>query len=601
MIKRFLKFVFKSTIIGIVSSIVSFFLVVLVVIGIMASLAGPKISLPSKAVLNVDLSMNLIDTPPTLTIEDILKQAVDDVAIPEYNLRDIVETIHRAKTDYRVKGLLLNGSFLPSNFGCSYPALQEIRSILEDFKSSGKPVIAYSVNPSLRDLYVMSVADEFYLNTSGAVELVGLYSEQMFFANAMAKYGIGVQAVRIGDYKSAVEPFTRTEMSKEAKESERQLLDEVWVQILGNLSSSRNIDPLVINNYIQRNPIMNAKAAVKLGLCDKAITHEELNKRLCEISSLNPDTGSFEEISLHEYIFEKDQFDRGPSHDGVAVVYAEGEIVGGYGEDNQAGADRIVTNLREARSNPSIKAIVLRVNSPGGGAAASKIIQDELVEVKKQGIPLVVSMGGYAASGGYLISESADHIFSHPHTITGSIGIFGLLFNFGEGAGKLGITFDEVKTNQNSDILSISKPKTPLQLQIIQGFLKDFYDEWLETVSGYRNKSVEDVSKIASGHVWSGYQANRLGLVDEIGGLYDAIDYAATQAGLAEYDVYDFPRKLNEEEALAKALGFNVRERLIKSPSLATKLENQIQETLKILDRFNDPMGAYALTPFRYR
>ena len=597
---RFLKLIFKSTVTAVITTLFAFFFIVSLVILALAIMAGPGLVLPSKAILDVDLTMNLLDTPPTLSIEKIVEQAMTDTTIPEYNLRDIMETIHRAKTDKRIQGLLLNGSFYPANFGCSYPALQELRSAIEDFKTSGKPVIAYAVAPALRDLYVMSVADEFYINSSGSIQLTGLYSEQMFFANAMQKYGIGVQAVRVGDYKSAVEPFTRTEMSKEAKEASRQLLDELWVQILGNISASRNLDPVELNSYIQRNPIMLATTAVRQGLCDKAISHEELNQRLMEVAGQNFDTGSYQGIPMENYIFEKDQHHREPSGDGVAIVYAEGEIVGGWGDDYQAGADRIVMNLREARNNPDVKAIVFRVNSPGGGATASKIIQDELVEVKKQGIPLVVSMGGYAASGGYLISQSADQIFTHPHTITGSIGIFGLLFNIGEGAGKLGITFDEVKTNQNSDILSISKPKTPLQLQIIQNFLKDFYDEWLVTVSGYRHKSVDEVSKIAGGHVWSGYQAEKLGLVDQTGGLYDAVNYAATEAGLGEnYTIYDYPRKLSEEEALAEAFGFNVAEKL-PHPSLATRVEYEMQGMLRSLKLFEDPMGAYALSPLRY-
>ena len=600
MFKRFLKLIFKSTVTAIITTFVAFLFVVTLVFVTMAMIAGPGLALPSKAVLNVNLTMNLLDTPPTLSFEKIVEQAMNDTLIPEYNLRDIMETIYRAKTDKRIKGLLLDGSFYPANYGCSYPALQELRSAIEDFKTSGKPVIAYAVAPSLRDLYVMSTADEFYLNNSGSIQLTGLYSEQMFFANAMAKYGIGVQAVRVGEYKSAVEPFTRTEMSKEAKEASRQLLDELWVQILGNISASRNLDPVEINTYIQRNPIMLAKEAVRLGLCNRAISQQELNQRLIEVAGQNRDTGNYESITLHDYSFEKEQYNREPTGEGIAIVYAEGEIVGGWGDDYQAGADRIVMNLREARNNPDVKAIVFRVNSPGGGATASKIIQDELLEVKKQGIPLVVSMGGYAASGGYLISQSADQIFTHPHTITGSIGIFGLLFNVGEGAGKLGITFDEVKTNQNSDILSISKPKTPLQLQIIQTFLKDFYDDWLVTVSGYRHKSVAEVSEIASGHVWSGYQAEKLGLVDQTGGLYDAVKYAAAQAGLTDdYTLYDYPRKLNEQEALANIFKFNASEAL-PTPSLASKVEYEMKEALKNLQLFDDPMGAYTLSPLQY-
>lgn len=599
MIKRFLKFVFKNTIIAVASTLLSFVLILIILVAIVGSIASKTEPFPSKAILSVNLTMNLVDTPPSLDFEEIIKQVLDDAPVPEYGLRDVAETLRRAKDDRRIKGIYLHGSFRPSGYGCSYPVLQEFRSALEDFKSSGKLIIAYSVNPSLRDMYVMSTADEFYLNKAGVIQIPGLYSERMFYANAMEKYGIGVQVVRVGEYKSAVEPYTRSSMSKEAKEASQMLLDELWTQILGSLASSRELDPFEINNHIQRNPIILAEKAVEMGLCDKAITHNEIITRLVEIAEKKTDDGTYARIAFGKYVLEKDRFASSPTRDGVAIVYAEGAIVGGQGEDDQAGADRIIMNLREARNNPSVKAIVLRVNSPGGGATASKIIQDELLEVKKQGLPLIVSMGGYAASGGYLISQSADHIFSHPHTITGSIGIFGLLFNVGEGAAKLGITFDEVKTTQNADILSVSKPKTPLQLQIIQNFLKEFYDDWLITVAEYRKKPLGEIQRIASGRVWSGYKADQLGLVDELGGLFDAISYAAKAADLEKYDVYDYPRKLSEEEALAEALGFGASVKKINSP-IVSKLENWLKQSIQTLNQFDDPIGAYVLSPIRY-
>lgn len=599
--KKLLKFLARNILIATVSTFISFFILLIIFFAIVGSIAQNQETFPSSAVLRVNLTMNLIDTPPTMDLAELIGQFSDEPPLLEVNIHDLIETINRAKTDRRIKALLIEGSFQPMNYGCSYPVLNELRLALEDFKESEKPIIAYSVNPQLRDLYVMSVADEFYLNKRGTIELYGLYAEHVFFANALNKYGIGVQTVRVGDYKSAVEPFTRTQLSPAAKEANQQLLDELWIQILGNLAQSRGLDPIELNKVVDRTPILLAEDALELGLCDEILDHVKLVEKLAEISEAKEDQGGFPSIWLSEYILEKDRFGTMRSGDGIAVVYAEGEIVGGYGRDHQAGAQKIVELLQEAKTSESIKGIVLRVNSPGGGATASKIIQDELLDIKAREIPLVVSMGGYAASGGYLISQSADKIFAQPHTITGSIGIFGLLLHFGEGAGKLGITFDETQTNENGDILSFSKPKTPAQLGMIQVFLDSFYQSWVEEIAEYREKSIEEVKDLAKGRVWSGYQALEVGLVDEMGGLLEAVDYAAELAGMEDYTIYDFPRKLTQDEAFADALGFNTSANLqnVKNP-LLTKIENLYRSLKLKLEVFNDPVGAYALSSFQY-
>jgi len=603
MMKRFFKFLLQNVLLAVISTSFAFMLVLFILVAIIASLAQKQPAFPKDAILTVDLSMNLVDTPPSLTLEEMVMQALNNDTPPEYNVRDLMETIQRAKNDRRIKAILLQGSFQPSGYGCSYPVLSELRDALIDFQESEKPIIAYSVSPSPRDLYVMAIANEFYLNRSGSLMLPGLYSENMYYKNALDKFGIGVQAVRVGAFKSAVEPYTRSNMSDEAREASELLLSDLWAQILSDITSVRDMDAEKTRELIDNHPILFAEDAVHAGFCDAVKSHVEVRERLVEITGKDEDSLSFKRIDLGSYILERDQFKKHPTGDGIAIVYAEGAIVGGQGEDNEAGAERIVSNLREARNNPDVKAIVFRVNSPGGGATASKIIQDELLEIKAQEIPLIVSMGGYAASGGYLISESADRIFSHPHTITGSIGIFGLLMNFGEGAGKIGITFDEVKTTRNADIMSISKPKNEEQLALIQAYLADFYEEWTETVAECRSQSVEHIRSIASGRVWSGNQAIGLGLVDELGGLSAATNYAAQAAGLGEtFAVYDYPKKMTEDEAIAAAFGMQqAKIKGVQHSPVVDQMKGWMRELEQALNVFTDPVGAYTYSPLIYR
>ena len=607
--KRFFKFLLQNTLIAIVSTSFAFLLLVLVLVVILASFAPKQPSFPREAILTVDLSMNLTDTPPAKSLQDMMMEVISEEAPPQYHVRDMIQTIERAANDRRIKGLLLHGSFTPMSYGCSYPALREFREALVAFKDSGKPIIAYSVSPSARDLYVMSVADEYYLleTQSGVIMLPGLYSERMYYKNALEKFGIGVQAVRVGDFKSAIEPYTRTGMSDEAREASELLLADLWDQILSDIVVARDLDEAQTRRLLDDKPVIFAEAAADSGLVDDIKSHIEVRQRLIEISGEDEDTHSYRQIGLRAYVMEHDQFKQHPSGEGVAVVYAEGAIVGGEGENYQAGAERIVFDLREARQNPNTKAVVLRVNSPGGSATASRIIEDELQQIKAQGLPLIVSMGGYAASGGYLISESADYIFSHPHTVTGSIGIFGMLMHVGEGAGKLGITFDEVKTTRNSDIMSIAKPKTEEQLALIQDFMSSFYNEWTEKVAENRNQSVEHIRSIASGRVWSGNQALDNGLVDELGGINEAIAYAAAAADLGDdFAVYEYPKKLTEDEAIAAALGMQSAKlhTLISAHSTLTpkmQIRNWMAELEDALSLFNDPIGAYTYSPLIYK
>jgi protease IV len=598
--KRIFKFLVAHTLVAVLSSLISLFVLFLVVIGILAMIGQNQKGFPSEAVLHFDLSMNLMDTPQHLTFGDLVAQLSDDSAVPQHHLMDLIDTLKRAAGDRRVKAVVLQGGFVPMGYGCSYPVLDELRQALLAFRESGKPVLAWGVYPGVRELYVMSVADSISLNASGGIELPGLYGEPMFYADALEKFGIGVQAIRVGEYKSGVEPFTRRDLSDEAREEYQLLLDTLWGRIRDGIAEAREIDPVVLKAALEKSPMMMPEEAKALGLVDEVITHVEWNARLADLVGGMDENGDYPAIHLTDYILEKDRFLTPPSGEGIAVVYAEGEIVGGYGGKTEVGADRIIADLRAARANPEIRGIVLRVNSPGGSGVASRIIQDELLAIREAEIPLVVSMGGYAASGGYYLAQSADHIFAHPHTVTGSIGIYGLMFHIGEGAGKLGLTFDGIKTGEHSDLLSVSTPKRDVHLRILQDYIETFYRQWIVEGSEFRGMEPAAFEKAARGRAWSGHHAGGLGLVDSAGGLQEAVAHAAMMAELDSWSIWEYPRKLSPEEALVQALNLQAHVSAQGNP-VAIQAREWMKSAQRTLDRFQDPFGAYALSPFTYR
>lgn len=608
----FLKSVLWRLFTTVVSTVVSFFLV-LVLIGVLIGSLSKKDMLPEKAVLEIDLSNQLTDAPRSGSLEVLIREMADSSGTGRHHLREMVESIRRAGQDSRVVGILLRGSSQPMDYASGFPVLQEMREALIEFRQTGKPVLAYTDEPNLRDLFLHSAASDALINQAGSVMLPGLYSEPMFFANAMDTWGIGVQTVRIGDFKSAVEPFTRTNLSKEAREASEALLLQIWNGVLAEIATGRGLDVKELHDRLAKNPILEAETAVEWGLYNRTTTLGALKKQLAELGAPDAKKGGYVKISLSEYI--QDGISPaglkpvGPSKPSVAVVYAEGPIVDGWGDPDQVGSNRLADHLREAADDENVKAIVLRINSPGGSASASEIIQDELIRVKEAGKPVVVSMGTYAASGGYLIAQSADRIFVNPHTVTGSIGIFGLLLNIGEGASKLGITFDEIKTMPHSDLQGIARPKSDEQIALYQKNISDFYDRWISTIGQYRSIDEERIREIARGRVWSGRDAVELKLADEVGDLYDAIRYAATSANLSgEYDLLDFPAMKTQEEIVAEALGLPVAVAPVLKvfnlpliqPKRMSAVEAKIRGASKMVRSLNDPLSSYALCPLIY-
>ncbi|MBV9127976.1 MAG: signal peptide peptidase SppA, partial [Verrucomicrobia bacterium] len=551
-------------------------LIVVTVVGIGVAASGVKWTKPASkiekgAYLVFDMSVNITDAPAASEGEQALGKLLGGSDTHVLSLRPMLESLAAAAKDDNIAGIFLYGSFKPVNYGAGYAALKEVREALLSFKATGKPILAYLVAPTTRDYYLASVADEIYLNPFGEMAIPGLASQPIFFANAFQKYGIGVQVTRVGKYKSAVEPFTREQLSPEAREESQKLLDDVWHDFLAAVEATRKIPAAQFQALVDAHALIDPDTA----LANKLVTKkaylpeaiEELRKRTG--SSGDADEKSpFKQVSLAGYIAQKTNPEREAeaknrlagatdSTPKVAIVYAEGEIVDGESTSNTLIAgERFARELRKVRRDDSVKAVVLRVNSPGGSALASELIQRELLLLREAGKPVIVSMGAVAASGGYWISTASDRIFAEPNTITGSIGVFGILPNIQKLANDHGVTFDNVETARHADLFNVSRPKTDEELKIIQDIIDRIYANFIERVSKARNIPAAKVEEIAQGRVWSGEDGKRLGLVDEIGGLQAALAYAKEKVKLpADAKIAEYPAQKDFSEQLAEIFG----------------------------------------------
>ncbi len=468
-------------------------------------------------------------------------------------LNELLETIDKAKRDDKIKGIYVQ----PGNIQAGMATIEEIRDALADFKTSGKFILSYSDYYPQRAYYLASVADKIYLNPQGALEHVGLRSELMFFKKALDKYGIEPEIIRGSNnkFKSAVEPFMYEKMSDANREQMETYMGSLWNKMLREISSSRNISIDELNRLANELSIGNANDAVNYGLVDATKyldeVHTELSVLIGEEADEEPELVSYSEYKnapdLNREI-------KGLAKNKVAVIYASGEITMGKGSSTVIGSEGISEAIREARKDSAIKAIVLRVNSPGGSALASDVILREMAlarEVK----PVVVSMGDVAASGGYYIACMADTIVASENTLTGSIGVFGLFFNVEKLMNeRIGLTFDRVKTNEYSDIMSGTRKITDFERQYIQKSVDDIYDTFIGYVAEGRNMTKEEVDAMGQGRVWSGENAKANGLIDVYGGLNDAIKIAADMAQLDEYRTVDLPEQKETLEYLMENL-----------------------------------------------
>jgi len=451
-------------------------------------------------------------------------------------LDEILNAITVAKDDDDIKGISIN-----NNFGLAgYAQTQEIRRALRDFKKSGKFIYAFADFYMQKDYYLASVADSIFINPVGALDFKGLASEVLFYKDLQEKTGIKMEVIRHGKYKSAVEPYLENEMSEANRTQIKELISSLWNSIIEEISDGRNILPKDLNVIADTLGGRTPELALASGLIDDIVFLDQYEEKLKYAidSVLDNDLNV---IELGDYLTRSNPKMKKSGKDKIAVIYAQGEIIYGEGGPDMIGQGIMNEAIIKAKEDDKIKAIVLRVNSPGGSALTSDIIWRE-IELAKEKKPVIVSMGNVAASGGYYIAAGADKIFAEPTTITGSIGVFGTIPNVNELAAEIGINAEQVGTNKNSVDYSLFEPMTNNFRGIVQEGIEDVYETFLDRVAQGRNISVAEVDSMAQGRVWSGVDAKRIGLVDELGNLNDAITEAAKMAEIEEYGIKKFPR-----------------------------------------------------------
>lgn len=600
--KSFLKqlciVVLGNLVVGVVMAALMFSLFIAVFVAMGTKASTP---VPDNAFLVLDLNMSLSDTP------DQNKGALGGMlgsGVPRTGVWELTRALEAASVDRKICGLFITGDFVKEGYGSGFAALGELRRAVLDFKKSGKPVIAYLDAPSLQGYYVASAADEICANPFAILQMRGLSLKNFYLGNALRQYGIGVQTTKSGKYKSAIEPFTSDKMSDADREQAQDLLNDLWGEICADIATSRNLPPETLQNLANTHGLLEAQAALDARLVDKTAYLDEVIEHVRARGADDYVHNSFAQININDYIQNLSEPGKSSkiADTTIAIVYAEGEIVDGQsapGRDT-VGGDTLAAQLRELRQDATVAAIVLRINSPGGSAFASEVIQREVRRITATSAkPLVVSMGTYAASGGYWIATHADRIFAEKTTITGSIGVFGLMFNLREIATRAGIHFDGVKTSRFADIETASRPKTDEELGLLQRLTDHIYDAFLNKVAEGRKLPRAKVETLAQGRVWSGLAAQRHGLVDEIGGLREAVHKAARLAKLDpdSCTILQYPEQRTALESLTEALNPSGENPVAKTRGLAAQMTRQWGRLWNCLEKMNDRHGVYARLP----
>ncbi|MGB5323707.1 signal peptide peptidase SppA [Lutimonas sp.] len=502
-------------------------------------------------------------------------------------LDNILNAIDNAKYDDHILGISIESLIIQGGVG----QIQEIRDKLFEFKESGKFITAYADVFEQKNLYLSTVADSVYVNPVGMIDFRGLSGEVLFFKDFQEKYGLKMEVIRHGKYKSAVEPFLANEMSEANREQTEAFLNSIWSEMVEDIKESRNIESSEINHIADELMARTPDLAIENNMITGKLYKDEYVKVLKKLGGLEEESKLYS-VSLKNYINSGKGRIINSASDKIAVIYAQGDIMYGKGDENYIGPELIIESLKKARKAKDIKAIVLRVNSPGGSALASDIIWRE-VEITKKDKPVVVSMGNLAASGGYYISCNADKIVADPTTITGSIGVFGMVPNISEFADRIGINAEQVGTNKRSLDYSLFEPMTDDFYAVTKEGIESVYTTFVTKVAEGRNMTFEEVDKIAQGRVWTGKQALENGLVDELGGLEDAIKLAASMVEIDEYRIRSYPDYKREFKDM-----FSGPFASIKQQVLLHEIGEDNLKIYKQLQQFGDWKGIQTRMPF---
>lgn len=539
----------KKLIGSVLTMVISFFIISFIVLAIIVSSSSDteETTIKNNTVLKIDLNGPIIDRGnDEIDIENIINQSEGSIG-----LNNILSSIEKAKVDDRIKGIYLN----VENVSASIATLEEIRNKLKEFKdSTDKFIVSYGEIYAQSAYYISSVADEIYLHPQGVLELKGLAFQGMFYKNTLEKLEVEAQIIRHGKFKSAVEPFMLDKMSNSNRVQVSKFLNSLWGDLTKGISNDRDLSQKEINSMAQNLLIQEASQALQYKLVDKLAFKDELIDSLKTKLDLTEDQKiNFVSLNKYKNVPVKSENTK-YSKNKIAVIYAVGDINGGEGSPESIGSEGLSKTIREAREDKNVKAIVLRVNSPGGSALASETILREMA-LAKEAKPVIVSMGDVAASGGYYIACQADTIVANPTTITGSIGVFGVLMNAKEMLNnKLGITIDTVKTNKHADIGTILRPLTSVERQVIQTSVEKVYDTFISRVALGRSLTKEYVDSVGQGRVWTGRDALELGLVDVLGGLETAIEISSNMANLQDYRIVNLPKQKDPIEAFFEDL-----------------------------------------------
>lgn len=582
--KQFFKFMFASCL----GSALMLIILMVITLVMISSSSKKTVVVKPQTVLYMNLDYEI---PERTTEQDFtatlmeLKDINNDMA----GLNDIIANIDYAKNDPNISGIFLE----LSSVGTSTANIEELRHHIVSFRESGKFVITYSETMAQNAYYLATAGDEIYINPDGMLDIHGMSSQIMFYKNLLDKLDIDIQIIRgpNNKFKSAVEPYFLDKMSDANREQMTKLLNSMWYQVVSDINASRGISIQRINELADNMALtFDAKVALDEHFVDGLYYRDQIIARIKELASINK-SKKINILTNSQYASARPAPKAKANK--IAVIYANGQIIDGEGNDNIIGSITLSKAIREARENKKVKAIVMRVNSPGGSALASEVIRRE-VELAKAEKPFIISMGSYAASGGYWISAEGDHIFANPTTLTGSIGVFGTFPNAKKFLNeKIGLTFDVVKTNENADFGNITEPLTPYQSAMLQKYVGNTYNDFTALVARTRGLRQSYVDSIGQGRVWTGADALELGLVDEMGGLDKAIEYAANAANLTDYSLKDYPQQESLMDMLLKGD--------IQEPYANALLKNRLgnnYQYIQTIENITKVDGVQALMPF---
>ena len=594
-ISRFFRFLWRS--LKAVTIFVYGIVAILIVGAVLFSLfgmEGPKV--PESGALLINPVGSLVEQKRAVTPATVLQ---DDNLPQEVLVRDITDALALASDDSRVKLAVLQLDNLQHG---QQPKLERIASAIEEFKASGKNVIAVGDNYNQSALFIAAHADEVLMNPEGVAAPEGLAIYRPYFKSFLDKHEVSVNIFKVGKYKSAVDPFLRDDMSEEDRVAWRGILNPLWNAYTTQVENARGMAAGSIDNMLENAPekIQSAggnlaRLAMEEGLVDRLVTDSERRKYLIKLAGEDTETQSYRRVPFKDYLNEA-RLPLEQKDTKVAVIRAVGNIVDGNAPEGEIGGKSLSRLIRKARLNEDVKAIVLRIDSGGGSKSASEIIRSELQAAQDAGISVVASMGSVAASGGYWIAASADEIWALPTTITGSIGIFGMLPSVEKTLANHGIYTDGVATTPLAGGASFFRGVSPAYGEVLQSVIEAGYQQFLTTVASGRGMEIDAVHEVAQGRVWTGAKARDLGLVDELGDLEEAIDAAVRLADVEDYSLWYVEPELSVEEKLLRKLAENARALLpVVSTNPFVKMQNLVRHEVDLFEKLNDPHHAYVI------